>query len=483
MTRFSRAIPVFGFVVLLAACGNPNFRVAVNAARDAEQRGDVATAADQWTLACRIDPTDEEACARAKGTSTTLRQNSVATAKPQCESAASYEACLNTLAQSRGLFPDDPDMNAIADTGAALYVQSCQALEDTSSLTGITGVIACLEKVKVKVGRPAYSALVDQQRKRGAVLCARNFDAPSLAAGHGFRVAARCLDASAEPQSDVDAAAQRWMAKRRVTLRTSLSGGGLNDGTSLCNNVAKALGPFASCSALGGALSVSLTATTRLDESRHTVREELKDATFVSGYTQQANPDYLNAQNRVSSARASLQDAERQLDRCARAGNSCSNRSSLDYQAQSRRSEVNDAQNNLGRTPVTVTVPVHETINYTTKYHNWATPWTYQLTLVGSTDSSQNSGEAVYDDTESPAIPKANVRAEVLENPTRATFEKQLFDVTTRAAATLVREHVLQKTACASGDGECLVTRIVYTSGHLPSARDYMGGVPCDGER
>ncbi len=475
--------PVFAGALLLSACGNPNFRAAVNSARDAEQRGDVATAAEKWTLACRIEPSDEEACTRAKGTSTTLRQNSVATAKPQCESAASFDACLDTLAQSRGLFPDDPDMNVLVDSGAGLYVTACQATEQTTSLTGITGVIACLEKLKAKVGRPSYSALVDQQRKRGAVLCARNFDAPSLAAAHGFRVAARCLDASAEPQSDVDAAANRWMTKRRVALRASVSGGGLNDAAALCNSTAKALGPFAACGAAGGALSVALVASTRLDEPRHTVREELKDATFIAGYTQQTNPDFASAQQRVSSARQSLQDAERQVDRCARAGSSCSDRSSLDDQMNNRRSEMNDAQNTLGRTPVTITVPVQETIHYTTRYHNWTTPWAYQLSIAGLTDSAQNSGEAVYDDVESPAIPKANVRAEVLETPTRATFEKQLSEITTRAAATLMREHVLQKTNCVAGDGECLVTRIVYTSGHLPTARDYVGAVPCDGER
>lgn len=453
---------------MLLACGNPNFRAAVNAAKDAEQRGDVATAAEQWTRACRIEPTDEEACTRAKGTSTTLRQNSVATAKPLCEAVGTYEACLDTLAQSRGLFPDDPDMNALVDGGAALYVQSCQAKEDTASLTGITGVVACLEKLKGKVARPAYSSLVDQQRKRAAVLCARNFDAPSLAAGHAFRVAARCLDASSESQADVDSAAVKWMTKRRVSLRASVSGGGLTDASSYCSGVAKALGPFASCATSGGILSVSLMANTRLDETRHAVREELKDATFVAGYTQQTNPAYIEAERRVANARQAVR---------------MSDRNTSQYYRQSRESDLQNALRDLQNTPTMVTVPVNETVNYTVRYHNWVTPWAYQLSVAGVSDTAQNSGEAVYDDTENPGIPKANVVADMLQSPTRSTFEKMLFEAAVPAGASLVREHILQKASCAPGDSECVVTRIVYTSGRLPTAREYVGAIPCDGER
>lgn len=481
MTRFSRIVPAAICGLSLMACGNPNFARAVKAAREAEARGDVATAAEQWTLACRIDPTDNDACAKAKGTATTLREQSVARAKPQCEAAATYDACLNTLAQSRGLFPDDPDMNALVDGGAALYVKYCQEKEHVDTLQGITDVVECLEKVKPKVARPAYDSLVTQQRKRAAVLCSRNFDASSLASAHAYRSAARCLDSSSVPQSDVDAAANRWMAKRRVVLKTGLSGGGLTDSSSVCNAIARGLGPFASCSAPVGVLTVPVSVASRLDESRHTIREELKDATYVAGYTQQPNPAYAGAERRVMDTRMASRDADTQLARCQRSGRRCTNLMELDYQARSRRSDYESALSDLRRTDTTITVPVHETVSYTVKYHNWVVPWSYTIDLLGGASAS-NSGEANYDGVESPAIAKAGVQAQVLHTPTRSTFERILFDAAVPAAVNLVRNRVLEQTACSENDGECKVTRVVYTTGRIPGPKDYIGAIPCDGD-
>lgn len=477
------------FGALLCGCPPTPYDIALKNAKDAQQRGDVATAALEYFKACQLKPKEAETCNQATATYGQLKQKQLPIAQPACE-AGDVDACVGALAPIVAVHADDADAERLGAQGFAVYMARCKTLDKPASFDAGVATLKCLHH-GVDVAR-RQSADVATAR----ALVAKRFYEGASGKPAGLTYAmlktAACLQRSMYAAGDV-VAGDALIAAAATPLVVKVQSVGqvplLPETVELCPAVARELGPRAQCGIQGEA-PLSWNVRVSLGATRHTIAEEMRVARYVAGTETVTNPERAPAQRDYERAQKAFNDIERdKLSREAACNSNKQDKTACDnYNAvvpvyNRRLDELNAAKQKLAQTPATIQRDIVKEVPYTVKHHAWQTPWSFEGEPTG-----RDGGSFDMRDDESPGVAPANVPADPLLTPTREQIELELRKrLIAGARARFEPEFAARVQTCAGipwvfddPRTDCRVIAEFQRGGQPPSPTVWLPGIPCD---
>jgi hypothetical protein len=482
-------------VSLLVACGPSFYAQQVQNAQAAEQRGDVATAAASWDAACRAEPSEAEACQRARATGDQLRDASIANAKAPC-SRGEIDVCVSSLADVRRVRPQDQAVHAVLLQGSILWRTRCEKLERPGSLDSVLARLDCVEKKQAMVNDADYATMVREERDHAALLFMQaNATLPAARyAQHGTAV---CLSSRRSNRRAAEDAARDFLnsAARTIALRTQAGGRSsslASEAQPSCQAIANALGPKARCVGAPPTPNMVVDVLTSIGDVQHSVTEEVRVARYRSGVQRDLNPQRHTAEMQASRSERAFNEIEQEtMDRKADCQRTRSQYACDRYNAAvpvyNRRVEERDeARNTLNQTPAILEVPIYTEVAYKIRHHSWRLPYSVDVkVMTGKSDHYQ--GELSNQDDEHPSVPQADVPVDALEAPRFEEFGGKVRARSVGMATALLEQSFRELATCNdspwtfdSPELECKLRSALYTTQTLPQPSLWVRSSKCE---
>jgi hypothetical protein len=480
---------------LVVACGPSFYAQQVKNAQAAEQRGDVATAAASWDAACKAEPSEADACQRARATGDQLRDTSVANAKAPC-SRGEIDACVTSLADVRRVRPQDQTVRAVLLQGSTLWRTRCEKLERPGSLDSVLSRLDCVEKKAAMVNDAEYATMVREERDHAALLFAQA-NATTPAMRYAQQGTAVCLSTRHSNRRAAEDAARDFLnsTARTIALRTQTGGRSANiasEAQPSCQTIASALGPKARCVGAPPTPNMIVDVLTSVGEVHHEVTEEVRVARYRSGIQRDLNPQRRTAEMQASRSERAFNDVEQEtMDRKAecertRAKYACDRYNAAVPVYNRRVEERDEARANLNQTPAILEVPIYSEVAYKIRHHSWRLPYSVDVKLLsGKADHYQ--GELSKQDDEHPSVPQADVPVDPLDAPRFEEFGGKVRARSVGMATALLEQSFSELATCSaspwtfdSPELECKLRSTLYATQALPQPSLWVRGGKCE---
>jgi hypothetical protein len=435
------------FLCLTFAACHSAFRTAVELAEQALLRNDLAEAARQYLVACRIDPDAKKVCERAKNLTAEVVQHAVEEASLAC-GKGDIDTCLDLLVPARRI-STDPRLFEVAKTAADLQAERCAAPQN--ELIQKAGEVRCLESRHRKVAVQTYTDLIGARRDETAALMLERAQSSGPALAAVLAEVAMCTAKGSLRKEERDLAGQRLLDAAAVPFHLKVSAQGLGDASDVLQSACKEIDTrtAARCSKLAAGTAVLLQLDANVSDTNHTVQDDHRSVRYVAGIDHVPNPAYAPAKDRVRRLESDLSQRRSERDqarsRCSSAESrlssagmcvncpprsdrdrACSDADGLDSAVRSLENDFSAAQSELSRTPELIDRERWETHNYVARVHRYWVDFTLHLARPGA-EPQAAAGRLDYSGEDRQGFSPAQISASVARPPTFRDFAVDLY--------------------------------------------------------
>lgn len=474
----------FALVLLaLTACRTP-FKIAIEQAEQALLRNDLAEAARQYLIACRIDPDEKKVCDKAKNLTTEVVQKAVEDASLAL-GKGDIDYALDLIAPARRI-STDPRLFQIAENAGDALAERCAAPENELILKAAE--VRCLESRHRKVAVQKYTDLIGTKRDEAAALMlarAKDEKFPTLAST--LRDVALCTAKASIRKEERDSGERRMLDAVSIPFALKVKATGLGDATDVlqggCAVVDQRKAARCVKQTKDGIVSLQLDAS--VSDLSHTVQDDRRSVRYVAGIDRVPNPRYKELKHKLRRLEDELSTkrsrASQAQGRCSGAQGAdrdrlCQDASAAQSDARSTESDRDHVESELRNTPEQIDQERWEYYNYTARVHQWWVDFTLRIARDGA-EPQAATGRLDYGGEDRVGFAPAKVTASVARAPTFRDFANDLYPREADLIRAAVRDVMLERAkatedSCGTSDGaffwpwlDCHLRAALYSDG------------------
>lgn len=432
------ALGLFGFFASSPGCGAPSHHeVLVKRAKAHETNKNWVEAAEAYSEACQLKPSDAVTCKRAEEIREYAVEIRTYDARKLC-AAGQLAECLESLRPVRAMqSTNQGKVLEVLEQASKLAIDQCVAT--ASSLGASLVELGCLQRWREALWVVSnYRAHFTERSKSAAstlATLAQAQPATALGAKMSYLQAAGCLmPLAADLEQLLRSTSDAFVALSSTTLNLKYSvNGTTRQAPGTCNALVASIGRGLRCDRVKSThpeleLSAEVFSVEPRWQQNYEDRQEV--ARYRAGTETLANPDYERARVEYELADQRFRDTERDTrereERCnqTQEASDCSAYDSIKRTYDDRLNELNRARSRFHNEPSTITRDVYKDHIYVVRTHRWSAPFRASVSLGGSASAPEVT-TVQYTDVEQTGFPEAGVQTDRFEPPAANFFRDQ----------------------------------------------------------